>query len=580
MIDRSWNYYLNSWHPLQAILERHSQASQTNYLTFALAVVEDWVRQNPYSRRKSLAEVDNFAWYDMAVGRRIPQLAYILDAACRDRSVNINRLTRLWISLLSHFDYLSDDRNIAFHSNHGFYQALGQFFAAVRFYDFELLSVFQSQSVERLLHMIDRHFSREGVHLEHSPGYHYSVIRAISTLAGAGILEKVPSLQKRFSNMRESMAWMIMPNRQVLNFGDSERIDFIRRRALLGGSDLLDYAISGGASGQATSQRLAVFPEAGLAVIRSDWAGGEDFDKASYLAQTAAFHSRVHKQADDLSFVWYDRGADILIDAGLYGYLGRTKKGSALWDQGFWYSDPKRVYVESTRAHNTVEIDGRSFDRRRSKPYGSAIERWGETEDGLFFIETHVRQFRTIRHARLLVLKPHDWLLVFDWVWDNLKKNHDYRQWFHFAPDLIVMPSGSALTVSGDDLDTELKVVSLVPRPVVGAPVRGQEEPTLLGWWSEKGGQFEPVRSVNFHIEDSPSAVFATLFAFSDEAVCSHSDEQRVSASGRHARFGWSTGHLTHTLSFDRPAEGDVTVDYSTRSRADSAAAQDPSCDS
>ena len=183
-------------------------------------------------------------------------------------------------------------------------------------------------------------------------------------------------------------------------------------------------------------------------------------------------------------------------------------------------------------------------------------------------------------HARLLVLKPHDWLLVFDWVWDNRKKNHDYRQWFHFAPDLTVTPSGRSLTVSGGDLDTDLKVLSLLPFSSVSSPVRGQEEPTLLGWWSEKGGQFEPVTSVNFHIEETSSAEFATLFAFSDQAVCSHADDQRVNASGRRARFRWSTGDRTHTLSFDRPAEGDVTVDYSTRSGTDSRAAQDSSCDS
>ena len=389
---------------------------------------------------------------------------------------------------------------------------------------------------------------------------------------------RAPALTRHVNKMNDALAWMILPNRKLLNFGDSDREDVSRRSETQSGSSLLDYAISGGASGQATSRRLAVFQEAGLAVIRSDWAGGEDFDKASYLAQTAAFHSRVHKQADDLSFVWYDRGADILIDAGRYGYLGRTKKGSELWNQGFWYSDPKRVYVESTRAHNTVEIDGRSFDRKRSKPYGSALERWGETEDGLFFIETHARQFRTMRHARLLVLKPHEWLLVFDWVWDNLKENHDYRQWFHFAPSLSVIPSGHTLTVSGNNLDADLKVVSLLPSAPVDAPVRGQEEPMLQGWWSEKGGQFEPVTSVNFHIQDSPSAVFATLFAFSDEAVCSHADEQRVNTSGRRARFRWSAGHVTHTLSFDRPAEGDVSLDYSIQPRPDGAAAQDLRC--
>ena len=63
--------------PLQAIWNATKRRRRT---TSRPRGCGDWVRQNPYSRRKSLAEVDNFAWYDMAVGRRIPQLAYILDA--------------------------------------------------------------------------------------------------------------------------------------------------------------------------------------------------------------------------------------------------------------------------------------------------------------------------------------------------------------------------------------------------------------------------------------------------------------------------------------------------------------------
>lgn len=564
-VDRSWNFDLHAWRPLQGILDRHSRTSRHADLAFALSVAEDWVRSHPYSRRQHQSAGEDFSWYDMAVGRRIPQLAYILDAACRDPSVKSERLEPLWRSLLGHFDYLSDDGNVVFHSNHGFYQAVGQFFAAARLAAFEPLAEFEDQAAERLLRMIDRHFGADGVHLEHSPEYHYAVSGAISTLARTELLTEFPSLRARVARMDDALAWMILPNRRLLNVGDSDRVDFGGRRSSERESDVLDYAMSGGVSGEAPAQHLAVFADSGLAVIRSSWAGGEDFPKASYLAQTAAFHSRVHKQADDLSFVWYDRGTDILIDAGRYGYLGRTKPGSALWERGFWYSDPKRIYVESTRAHNTVEIDGKSFDRKRSRPYGSAIERWGETERGLFFVETHARQFRTMRHARVLVLRPEEWLLVFDWLWDNRKEDHAYRQWFHVAPALTVRQAGRGLTISGDALDTALKVVSLLPFPTMGTPVRGQKTPELLGWWSEQGGAFDPVTSVNVSVGDAPSAVFATLFAFSDDAVCADPDAQRVNASGRNARFRWRAEGVTHTLSLDRPAEGDMSVDYSVQ---------------
>jgi hypothetical protein len=42
------------------------------------------------------------------------------------------------------------------------------------------------------------------------------------------------------------------------------------------------------------------------------------------------------------------------------------------------YSDPNRIYVETTRAHNTVEIDGLSHPRRNVQPYGSGLVGWGE----------------------------------------------------------------------------------------------------------------------------------------------------------------------------------------------------------
>ena len=47
---------------------------------------------------------------------------------------------------------------------------------------------------------------------------------------------------------------------------------------------------------------------------------------------------------------------------------GRTKPGTELWKQGFWYGDPNRVFVESTHAHNTVEVGGESYNRSPVPP--------------------------------------------------------------------------------------------------------------------------------------------------------------------------------------------------------------------
>ena len=253
--------------------------------------------------------------------------------------------------------------------------------------------------------------------MEHSPGYHRLVMDVVTDVSSLGLLAESPSLAARIEWFEDALAWMILPNRRLANLGDTDYHKLSEEKFLGIQSPLLRYALSGGLEGSATSQRMGIFPESGLAVLRSGWPDASHFDQASYLAQQAGFHSRTHKQADDLSFIWYDRATEILIDAGRYGYLGRTEAGSDLWNRGFWYSDPKRIYVESTRSHNTVEIDGMSYDRRESIPYGSAIKRWGENSDGLMFVETHAPQFQSIGHSRLLVLNPKNWLLVYDRLW-------------------------------------------------------------------------------------------------------------------------------------------------------------------
>ena len=162
----------------------------------------------------------------------------------------------------------------------------------------------------------------------------------------------------------------------------------------------------------------------------------------------AAFHSRTHKHADDLSFLWDDRVALVLVVSGRYGYVGKAEQGSRLWKDGFWYSDPNRVYCESTRAHNTVEIDGRNYVRKGAKPYGSAIKRCGSVGE-LFYSECEVKHFKSIRHVRLLIFKPSEWLVVCDWLHDNIEAEHDYRQWFHFAPELSVRQDAGQYVASG-----------------------------------------------------------------------------------------------------------------------------------
>ncbi|RYF36747.1 MAG: hypothetical protein EOO21_01190 [Comamonadaceae bacterium] len=76
--ERSLNFHLHSWDPVESLLQAHSATGEARYLEAAVRVATEWVRAHPPDEP---ADASPFAWYDMAVGLRSYRLAYILDAA-------------------------------------------------------------------------------------------------------------------------------------------------------------------------------------------------------------------------------------------------------------------------------------------------------------------------------------------------------------------------------------------------------------------------------------------------------------------------------------------------------------------
>jgi hypothetical protein len=552
---RSWHYHLHCWDPLMPVLATYDNSGEIKYLSFAVAIALDWIEQYPTADSKS-----PFAWYDMAIGMRAYRLAFLLDVVARQDEFDDFAVASILESVKLHASVLSDDKRFAAHSNHGFYFAAGQLALAKRFPTLPGMLDAEKQAQERLFRILRTQFSDEGVHREHSTDYHRMILETFQGLIDAGLIteEGLKSLSK---SCFEALAWFVLPNGRLTMFGDSPHRLMTSNRFEHLPSEALRFVVSGGKSGKPPADSVRAFPASGYIIIRNGWPNGtNDFSKWSYLAQTCAFHSRVHKHADDLSFIWYDRGHELLTDAGRYGYIGRTAPGSELRKEGFWYSDPNRIYVESTRAHNTVEIDERSFPRVGVKPYGSALLRWGESK-GIHYTESHVRHWKSIRHARVLLFRPAEWLIVFDWLWDNKKEPHSFTQRFLFAPELEAARDEPNLTLKITGSADRLYMVPLLPAETV-EPVKGQTEPHLLGWISRQDNEMLPCWTAGYTASNKSTHAFATLFLLGDQSPIPLLERGNVNNSGRKANFSWQHASLRHTVMFSRPQEGPFTLDY------------------
>lgn len=559
---RSWNFYIHCLDMVDSLLKAHAETMDQKYLQPVVAIVLDWVGRHgdPQS-----AERSPMAWYDMAVGLRVYRMAYLLDAASRAGLLDESQQMAIWQSLEAHRAYLADDGHIVFHNNHGFYQVAGQLALGRRFAARSTtMADALAQGKGRLLAMMRTQFTDEGVHREHSPDYHRMVYDTLKAMIDAGLVDDAQTIAFA-DRIERSLAWFVLPDQHIANFGDSDYRLMSRKPAeseRKWRTDEMRFAASRGAIGKPAAGESQVFSEAGYYVVkrRSD-RRPDDFGHWSYLAQIACFHSRVHKHADDLSLIWSDRGANLLIDAGRYGYIGKAQSGSDLWKDGYWYDDPKRVYVESTRAHNTLEFDGRNAERKGVKPYGSALRRTACTSDGVFVAESEVRRHGSIRHARMLLFNPARWLIVFDWFHDNLGQPHEVRQWFHLAPDHTLLPDREGYMVPVAGSPEPLRIVELFGGAEASRPFLAEGGEPMQGWWSAAERELTPAYAFCYTRRELASASFATLFSFSDTLTA---QACRVNASGRKALLRWTDEAGDHQVDFERPPEGQLVVAYAT----------------
>lgn len=546
------NFHVHAWDMVNELLLAHSFNREPRFYQAACAVAVDWIAHFP---RWQSEENAPYAWYDMAVGLRAQRLAYLLDAGTQLGLIDPATQSVFWESLQEHRRYLAEDQNIIFHNNHGFYQVVGQLAMARRF---QLrcpnMAAAKNQAEARLRRMIDAQFTNEGIHREHSPDYHRMVYLSLRGVVAEGLIDD-PEVTALIRRIEESLAWFVAPDNSLVRFGDSDERRLVYKpkdAERLWVTSQMRYITSKGALGAAPKDRTQGFNESGYFMARDRWpADTDDFSGRSYLAQICCFHSRAHKHADDLSIIWYEHGVPLLVDAGRFGYFGKAEPGSDIWHDGYWYSHPSRVFVESTRAHNTVEIDGRNHPRKEVKPYGSALRRHGETESGAIFSESEVRHEK-VRFIRLLVWLPGKWLLIHDWLQDGHLVDHVYRQWFHFPPGTTSSGDDGSITLQVPDLPEPLNVIDLLnPRvqPTIvladnddkGHPRQGYTSP------SENALVPAPALAIERH---GASAVFATLLAL--QPLEDGSLTSSCSSSGQDIRLKWRQGDNDYDLHINK----------------------------
>jgi len=544
--NRSANYHLHTFDPLD-ILSGYSGSRGQHIIDASLLFTLDWIDNHFENYQGGVyhkPQVESFAWYDMAVGLRIQKIAFLLDIASRQQHVPDETVQRLWQALLKHIEYLDVEENLIYRNNHGLYQLAGQLTATRRFKWISEIADANGRACLRLNRILSDQFTPEGIHREHSPDYHNILTNTIKTLVDLNVTGNNCQLEDYYTKSSSALDLMYMPDGGLLPFGDTSHLKALR--------EIQEHQ-------PGPSPEVVGFQKSGLFIMRQQSASQED---STYFAMQAAFHSRAHKHADDLSIVWYDRGILLFTDPGKYGYRKAGDITPEQRQEGYWYSDPKRMYVESTRAHTTIEINNKNHDRVNRKPYGSALLAWGDVDNGILYVSGKVPHTGGFEHSRFIVFCPSKWLLILDNITVNetSEQKNIYRQWFQLGPQLRAAKEGQVYKITGNSLMVPLSATSFMSDVQLDEPFYGQVDPCLQGWHSPIDGTFEPVTSLCFNLDTTGGGMFVTLFSFSKDV--SQKSYLLESDGGIGGEFRWTDVYGQHVITIRGAGRSDPYVRY------------------
>lgn len=471
--DSNWHYIVNSLRPIKPLVEAYQAGAGDRYLELARDVVLDWVDYNMVKNRPNEKK-----WHDMGSAFRGQVMATVLDLELRRPQPDVAAVGRLVWAIDEHATFLADPKVFTL-GNHGFFMMQGLNWLLRGLPELKSRARFERYIDGQMKKLLTSQFAPDGLHLEHSPGYHTFITNSFAEAVADGSFPELVELRETVERAKLHYEELRHPNGDGVMLGDTGRT-----AAKFTGSD---------APPSGNTSLLRGYPESGWAVFRSHF--GQEASRADdYLLLSAGHHSHVHKHADHLSFEWSFGGVPVLIDSGKYTYN----------------KDEWRKFFVSTRAGNAVEVDETDYATKPVNGKGnSKLSAWGRLEDSYYIVAEQRDQKLAVSQTRILLLSPGRYLLVVDQM--RGKKAHTYRQWFHFHESLEVSEHGARVRVGSANQAPLLTVRDLAGGAEVEL-VKGQTKPRIQGFLSTKYLQKTPRFSLALR-KRGTNATWATLFS-------------------------------------------------------------------
>ncbi|WNG57360.1 hypothetical protein F0U59_23265 [Archangium gephyra] len=436
--------------------------------------------------------------------------------------------------------FLADPENFEAGFNHGFAEAAALLLISENFPHHPDASRWHELALARYDGLLSDIIGSDGFIIENSVYYQFYVFTQVYQLAkwaqahGVELPAQVGPVLER---MARFASYVVQPDGHIPMLGASQRL-LVRKHqpvllARMGAVfPELAHMLTAGMCGSAPTERHAFFESSGVAVLRSSFDPSLDYRAQTHLVFDMGPYRTDHSHLDALNVVLYSAGRTLLTDSGMF-----TEEPGEEED-----------YFRSTRAHNTVTVDGLDQSEGHATPGLSA--KGGEW---LYQSGFHTL-YEGVHHWRAVMVLEKDVVLVLDRL--TSEGSHRFEQRWQFQPDLTVSTQGTSASVVDETGKRVLQVVQALPEGLSVSMVRGATGP-FDGWYSEDYEVRKP-STVLVYSREGTQAHSATLFTSGLNAM----SPARVSAmpwpDGVKA-FVCAAGRA-YLIRVERPAKADEAV--------------------
>jgi hypothetical protein len=314
-----WAHFLHRHHFLRSLVIGYAETENQAYSQALETITTDWIISNPVPIGSNGGAGP--AWETLSVAWRLREWFWVAGVT---EAFHLFRPEARELILRSIWEHA---QSLVYHQGHPnnwiIVESAALALAGLCFPGFSDARSWRESGIQRLATEFKRQFYQDGVHFEISPMYHAICFHALLEVREAAQKAEEPLPEIFFDPLErcaDYLAGLCRPDFTWPSLNDSGSMDkdyttLMRKAGDVFSRPDLQWIGSRGAEGKISESELRVFPDAGIAVMRSGYEPDAHF--AVFRAGPAGA-SHVHEDVLSLDITAY--GRPILVDPGITSY--------------------------------------------------------------------------------------------------------------------------------------------------------------------------------------------------------------------------------------------------------------------